>query len=435
MRLFSHSAISLILGTGLAVAGAMTTAACEGDGFDGCEASKTCEAPPAAGSGNASGDGGKAGADATAKGGKSGSSGTDASAGKGGAAGSTGGIGGAGGNPNDDNSSGGSDDVKEPDEMNNGGRDDEGEGGMAGESGTEPEPEVDDVPPGIVEVFPANGAIGVVEDAQIVVTFDEPMDNVVTEAAFQSMQLPHEAVELYWRDNSQQLVIRPQEGLEYADVTSPDGDAKTYVFTIAGTATDVAGNPLGTDRTYTFTTLRHVTHSLGIPRSGGRVAYEGDPTLGRRCSSPDSVLIAGDNLANQAIKSLVSFELGSLPEGIVEWGSVELVMTLSASRSNIYNDSHLGHLELYDTMVSPESFGWASGTETLIGTVAANVAHVNVGPDVQEAVAADYADRVTRANLSQFVLKFAKKTDGDGQDTTTHTLCDSVALDLEYWVP
>jgi hypothetical protein len=438
MRLFSHSAISLFLGTGLSVAGAITTAACQGDDFDGCEASKTCDAQPAAGSGNASGDGGKAGADAAAKGGKSGASGAGASAGTGGSAGATGGTGsgGAGGTGNDNNSNGGSDgNDKEPDGMNNGGRDDDGEGGAGGDSDPEPEPEVDDVPPGIVEVFPPNGAVGVAEDEQIVITFDEPMDNVVTEAAFRSMQLPEEAVELYWRDNSRQLVIRPKDGLDYAHVTSPDGDAKTYVFTLAGTATDVAGNPLGTDRTYTFTTLRHVTHSLGVPRDAGRLAIEGEPDLRHRCSKEDSSLVVGDTVANQAIKALVSFQLGSLPEGIVAWGSVTLVMTLAVTRPSIYDDSRLGHLGVYDTMVPTDSFSWTSGAETFVATVASDADHVNVSPDVREAVVADYDDRVARGELSQFVLKFVNLTDEDEDETQTQTLCTSVALELEYWVP
>jgi hypothetical protein len=390
-----------------------------------------------------SGGGGTAGQDATAKGGKSGSGGAAASggssAGKGGFAGEAGGEsgpagkggkGGSGGTGGDPSRAGGDDGKDHEPDDGQGGADD-GEGGMGGDSGSEPE--VDDIPPGIVEVSPAQGATGVDDDAEIVITFDEPMDNASTEAAFVSALLPQSDVDLYWRDSSRQLIVKPREKLKYADVMSPTGAAMTYVFTIAGTAKDVAGNPLGTDRTYTFTTYRHVTHSLPVPAYGGRLVIEDKAPL-PRCGGDDSGLVAGDSDLDEGHAFLVSFDISSIPDGVVKWGDTDLHMMLETTRHLPYRD-RLGDLHYLSTVVAPDAFSWTNPIETDLGVFASNGAATDVRHGVRDALAADYAERVTRGNLSQYALRFDKRSDYDGEESQVEARCGDVSLDLEYWVP
>jgi hypothetical protein len=440
MRILTQKTISLFLGTGISVAGALSGAACNGDGFDGCEASKTCGAKAAAGSGNVAGQGGTGGNDSAAKGGKSGSSG--AGAGRGSTAGKAGApaTGGTGGS--DDSADAGSDDGNEhePDDTSAGGRDDGGEddetmGGAAGaDLGSDPEPQVDDIAPGIVEVSPTNMQAGVHEDAEIVVTFDEPMDNASSEAAFASPQLASNEVDFYWRDDSRQLIIKPQESLDYADLTSPDGDAKTYVFTIRGTATDVAGNPLGSDHTYAFTTLRHVTHALSVPVHGVVAVTMPGERIYSRCQTGEDSFSVGDMDDDHAYASLVTFDISSLPAGIVEWGDVRLHALLAPTPHLPYG-GRLGDLHYLSVAVKPESAKWQNVGEVDLGVYASNGGHTDVTRSVKTALPVDYAEREARGNLSQYLWRFDQVTDEDLQASYVEMRCGDVSLDLEYWVP
>jgi hypothetical protein len=447
MRLFKCKGIGLFFGGGLSVASAIV--GCNDDKFDGCEATKTCVPVASAGSSHAAGEGGaKDDDEPSPKGGKSGSGGSagssaGASAGKS-AAGGKGGSGGTGTKDDDDSSKGGAADGKdEPDDKGSGGRV-EHAGDMGGAAGAEvepepdpdpdPEPDVDTTPPNIMMVDPSNGAVAVTANTRIVVDFDEPMDEASTEAAFQSSDATLANGHLFWKNGSRQLIVEPKDPLEYAEVTDPSGDAKDYVFTIAGSATDLAGNPLGIDRTFSFTTLRHVTQALGIPKGEGReVQYDQtDPTS--RCDNDDDRLVVGDFTDDTGAEALLSFDIASLPIDITELKSVRLRAVLEETARSPYGSKRLGALHYLSVSTELDDRYWDKPGQIDLGEFAAH-GNVEVSHSVLTAFTTDYENRVAHNERSQYLLRFDLRTDGDAIATNVEMRCGDVKLELEYLTP
>jgi hypothetical protein len=224
--------------------------------YDDCRASKTC-APEAAAAASGIGSGGTAGATASesagepgqggdaARGGQGGTLGNLAAAGQGGEAGTSSGAAGEGGVPS-------------------GGTGATGGNGAGGEAGRDAEPLPDTTPPYVVEISPADGATGVRADADIVVTFSEPMHRVETEKAYGSLDLPTKNVTFLWSNGDRTLTIHPDKGLEYGHFTEADAVPfdQTYAYILASEGRDVAGNRLEDDFEASFTMLRRYSEAL-----------------------------------------------------------------------------------------------------------------------------------------------------------------------------
>ena len=105
----------------------------------------------------------------------------------------------------------------------------------------------DTTPPTITSTSPAHGATGVAAGAKVSVTFSEPMNQPSAQAAFS--------------------LVRSSDGARVAGTFSWSGTTMTftptaaltagaqYTATVAATATDSAGVPLGTARSWTFKVL------------------------------------------------------------------------------------------------------------------------------------------------------------------------------------
>jgi hypothetical protein len=496
MRLSQHSAFGLIFGTGLALSGATTSVGCGAKNFDNCAATRTCGSPaPSAGSGgggapgggagasaaragssgavNGSGDrggsGGKGGTGTGNDGGDSSGSGDRDSGGSGGKGGTGGGKGGNGGtsgtHPGADAGDSGVDagssmndnggDGTEPTHAGGrgsggapssagraggGGQAQGGAGGRAalagsaglgGLGGMAGHPAGDTTPPTILETSPQNQAIGVEEDAVITVTFSEPMNQ--TSVVYTSQDLPANSVGLSWSPDSTVLTIRPQSPLTYLDLTDPTASGKHYAFTIGASAKDLAGNAMGMDRTFGFSTLRHITQVLSV-KSGGGVTFTEPSTSEIRCDKAGSYLAAGDNSDDDAILSMVAFDISSVPPGIVEWEGATLTGTLSYSGLNPYLDTRLGPLYLRSTTVSPSALSWSS-VATEISVFAGYASQTDADVSVITPLTEDYAQRVARGNLTEYVFRFDTETNGDGAQSIARVLCSDLRLTLEYLAP
>jgi hypothetical protein len=454
MRVSHHYAFGLLVGSGVALTGAVASVGCNGDGFDGCQASRTCPARAgAAGSAN----GGEAGDGAGGKGGRSGSGAAGGASGVGGSAGtraaSSGGSGGSGhagsgagggtgGTHGHASESAGGSDAGAPDAPSagsgGGGHGVSEEGGAAGVAGAdaEPEPPGDTTAPKIVVTAPANNAKGVRSDASILVTFSERMDNAATEAAYQSTTLPRDAVNLFWQSDSTVLVIQPKEPLAYAELDDPSGDAKYYSFTIAGTATDVAGNPLGADGTFVFTTARHITQTLPVMENGG-VQVEGNggdfEQASVTCASPEDLLSVGDTNQDHGLCFLVSFDLNLVPLTVVEWRSATLLATNLHLANSLNPFSRLGDVQLGGLVTSaPTNITTSTGFTTPIGTFARYASQSEATSGVLAVLEADHQNRQSHQNVSRYELRFDELTDGDGKPEQVRVACQDLTLALDY---
>jgi hypothetical protein len=300
----------------------------------------------------------------------------------------------------------------------------------AGAAGVEMPVEGDTEAPSILSSLPLDGATGVKSNIAIEIQFSEPMDTASVEAAYQSEDLPPDAVTFAWNDDATWLTVAPNEDLEYATGVDPaEVLAKGYVLTIAGTAADPSGNTLGEDATLSFTTLREINAKLlPVPDLSGHVVL---------VKETHSVTIqAGDTLANDGDRGLISFDLSSVPE-TYQLLSALLVGNQSAVTNDPFTelslDANPAKLMLFDrthgsrvegaSLLPGVSFGMFSNSAKL-GTRTVTV----LGP-----VSKDLEARVDRNNLTQFGLQFPKVSDGGADiDKVQFT---AVNLQLNYYTP
>jgi len=104
---------------------------------------------------------------------------------------------------------------------------------------------VDLIRPTILQVLPANGDKNVGTTTPIVITFSEPMDKASVEGAFSLTG---------GTNNAGTLSVNGSTATFTPSALTPLAPNTTYTATIAATAKDVAGNSLGSDHPWTFTT-------------------------------------------------------------------------------------------------------------------------------------------------------------------------------------
>jgi len=119
-------------------------------------------------------------------------------------------------------------------------------GGCGGGSGGGPDP-ADTTPPELLDVSPAQGATGIRTTAGIDLHFSEAMDTASVEAAF-ALTGPSGAVPgaLAWNAGHDEARFSP---------ATPLTPGQQFTVTVGAGARDVAGNPLASPRTLSFTTV------------------------------------------------------------------------------------------------------------------------------------------------------------------------------------
>ncbi|HSC88307.1 MAG TPA: Ig-like domain-containing protein [Polyangiaceae bacterium] len=132
--------------------------------------------------------------------------------------------------------------------------DGDGSGGNDGSGGGDG---ADSVAPTVVSVSPSGA--GIRNDAPIVVTFSEAMDEA--SAAAISLTLDGTEVALdagVWSEGRTRLTLQPSEPLLYATGVNPILDPHTYTVQVSTGAEDLAGNALTGAVQETFATLRRI---------------------------------------------------------------------------------------------------------------------------------------------------------------------------------
>ncbi|HTQ06345.1 MAG TPA: Ig-like domain-containing protein [Polyangiaceae bacterium] len=442
---------------------ALAGVACGGGGFNGCEASRTCVAQAGSGSSGAptAGYGGEGAAGKAGQGGAS-AGGSSGSADKGGSGGKTpssmddagaGNVheatGSGGGGTHDGESAAGAGDEKPPPPAGSGGGTDVADDGGAGMGGAETEPPRDTTAPTVVMVttertmtpWPDTGGTGVEQGDVIVVVFSEPMDTEKTEGAYASdaNDLPATVVKFSWDDTKTRLAIQPQEALQYTEVNDPAEPGQKHSFVIGTGAEDTSGNALAASRTVVFTMMRHLVHSLSVELGGGAVVTQ--PTTGKndvsiRCQVAHDHLSAGDDEDDDAVFALAMFDLTPLPDAIYQWGSATLTASLDTTLTNPYGSDtgHLGQVHAFATSVAPTTAVWESATND-IGLFGKYASQTDASLDVTATVKSDYQNRKPQQNLSEYLFRFDRQTNGDGTAEYAYIYCDDLKLNLDYVAP
>jgi Bacterial Ig-like domain len=271
----------------------------------------------------------------------------------------------------------------------------------------------DTTPPSVIAVDPPDGATGVSSDAIITFTFSEPMDQAVTQAAYQSLDLPSSEVTFTWNDDSTLLEIVSDNFLEYAT-----GDlavaAKGYAFSVSETAQDISGNALEMFSS-SFSTLRAIANQCP-----GMADLEGDVFSNATVVTDGSVIEVGDyadNLGaeNLGVRGLFTFDLSTClpPEGqLVSQGTLNVYKFVTEGNPDDLGILSLEHLTYGDSLTA-DDYNSAALTNLGVFAAASSPDGTWIEHDVSTAIQDDIANRATRGDRSQFRLSFAAQTDNN----------------------
>jgi Bacterial Ig-like domain len=279
------------------------------------------------------------------------------------------------------------------------------------------------VAPRVVSVSPANGATGVRSDAKIIVTFSQPMDRALTQAAYQSTDLPSANVTFGWDTSGTVMTIKPNAPLEYAKGTTIGTEAKSHSFTLTGEAKDTAGTPLA-PLSSSFTTLREITLTI---EQDGYVSGNWQSN-GREVLSLENIFAVGDIQLNYGIRSFLSFNLPALTDSSANLVQATLSLYKVAVNGNPYQDLNpcistpVAVCNLKGVPVSLDLVDYGTGvgfseynTPTLVAMVI-DSSRIPENTRVQAAVlSAVRYDIDQRKKRSQYRLSFPKTTDADSQ--------------------
>jgi hypothetical protein len=291
--------------------------------------------------------------------------------------------------------------------------------------------------PRILTVSPADGASAVSNDVAVVVSFSVPMDRALTEGAYQSEAIPSSAVTFSWNEQSTELTITPNQALEYARGTGPDSvEASVYKYFISGSATDQTGRRLASPAEFSFSLLRQIDSSfLAVQQRDLTGNWRSDDTYGSGSCARDEVNVcAGDTRVgggSEQYKAFISFDLSSLPTGIVRVSAARLNLEITGVSGNPF--AGLGGLFLehvsFDA-IGPEAFLLAPISE--LGRIAnAGSEGTVLGVDVLPAVEVDVQSR----GLSQYRLQFLESNDGDRNADVVASAWDTQSLEVSYLIP
>lgn len=290
--------------------------------------------------------------------------------------------------------------------------------------------------PVIVEVSPADGAIGVANDANIVLRFSQPMDRASTEAAYQSESIPSGSVSFLWNEESTELTIVPQAVLEYGVGSEPElAEARRQSFFISASAADSGGRRLTRPYEFSFSLLRQVSFTVfAVQDRDLSGSFRSNDTYGTgQCARGEINMCVGDQRVggeNVQYKGFVSFELSELPEEIQAL-SATLSLEITDTAGNPF--AGLGGLMLEHTRferIDAEAFDADSLDE--LGMIAAQGAAGSVvSAEVGEVFLADGRER----SLTQYRLRFEETSDDDNAADAVISAWDTQRLDVTYLLP
>jgi hypothetical protein len=239
------------------------------------------------------------------------------------------------------------------------------------------------VAPTVVSINPANGAVGVKDDASITVTFSEKMNQEATTAAYTSADLPASEVTFSWNTESTALTIKPKNVLEYATGNDPIIAAKTYTVSLSNRAKDLAGNSLAPFSSV-FSTLKRINPIIyGITNMDGEVIGN----LSGGVNTTSEVIRVGD-LGDSVARGFFSFDLRVIPDNSdihIEKATLNIykvglignpyqfsLLSLDAVlfgelEENTYNGAVLYNIGIFDSAANPSS-GYLSSDVTEAAT-------------------------------------------------------------------
>lgn len=214
----------------------------------------------------------------------------------------------------------------------------------------------------VIAVDPANGAVGVRQDAVLRITFDAPMSRDSVERAFTSDDLVAPA--FAWDASDRIVTVTPAAPLRYAEAGV--GPALGYRYRLGSDAKSASGQSVAVPFEGQFTTLRRFTVSLpseaaldGYVRQDGNTdACDDDALYGVVCVGE-----AGNrDGAFLQYKGLLTFPLAPLPPGPLELEAAHVAAWQYSLGNKPYEEIGVVRLEhVYDLATIDEDAFRAGG--------------------------------------------------------------------------
>lgn len=297
----------------------------------------------------------------------------------------------------------------------------------------------DTTPPAVVSISPADGSTGARADAEVVIVFSEPMDQLSVQNSLDTSDLG--GVTFAWSNGGATLTITPDNPLEYAEGTGNDPaqtDAKQYTVILGTGATDEAGNPIEAGAQTIFTTLKSMTTTLGRVNA---LTGAGTPT-GVTTDGDDFLYVGDDDLEGtaSAYRGYITVDLSALPSTTVEVASATLKGYQLHENADPYGVLGNGTGLLLEhasfTLGSAAADNAAFNSEPLSAVgVFANTGDTDLSIDVTAQVRDDVTNRVARSDRSQYRLRFATFTNLDATANYVLISRDELTLDVVYLAP
>jgi hypothetical protein len=298
--------------------------------------------------------------------------------------------------------------------------------------------------PRVVQVSPADGALGVRSDAALVVVFSRAMNPISTEAAYHSDDLPAAQLSFAWNEDHTSLTLTPRNPLLYATASEGQGldevVAQAYHYGFGDSARDELGQSLlAVD--FRLSTLRQFAIELAADpeRSGNWTdrGAEGIHNCLRHAKAPYAPTVCvGDDASGARYTGFLSFDLRPMPAEIAGFSSVRLIASGTAYGTLAkLGPNELGHVVFGDLgQAALEVAPSASLGSFLSGVGLASGDHFELSDDLTSAVSDDYVHRAVRSNQSQYRLGFSKVfPDGHWDDVELPTA--SIRLRATYLIP
>jgi hypothetical protein len=275
---------------------------------------------------------------------------------------------------------------------------------------------------------------GIDNGVNIVVTFNEAMNQAATVAAYVGNDEISKANSTFtWDADGKILTINPKTGLTYATMTDPTGTAKVYSYSFGPGATDLAGNALDADgqAVRSFKTKRDITQTIAASAalSGSMVYSTGNKyTTDIHVGDTDTTVIAdsgsGTIGANSTWKGFAGFDLTGLPaavtadpnalvSAIVELHQIAATGTPYSTLGTV----QLEHITFPGADLTDATARNAAYTATALANLGVLSSTAAVGGQTQGASTAvkdDLINLAARQNRSTFRLVFTTATDTDG---------------------
>ncbi len=258
--------------------------------------------------------------------------------------------------------------------------------------------------PYVVSSSPIQSATGVPLGAYMEFVFNEDMNQVATQNAYQSASsgITANKVTLRW-PNARTLRVEPFSPLNCSFGNTINTPARSYVATITTAATDLAGNSLASEYTLEFTTCRTVETKLVAS-----TLYSGTAWSDNNYDYVNPGV--GDEPQNIERRTIVGFSISDIPSG----ASIDSATLRLLRSETVIGDPFTNLGSLYVGQIQPGVMSSSTFSSTQIGAESTLQTIVDQSVDVSTALRDSLPLAGDRRNILQYRMRFGTPTNADG---------------------